>query len=93
MEMAGCPPRPWLPAACLQISTHARVPPGYLMVIRIWILTFLGLLKGINWRKAGEEGIAFKFLSNHPRLFCAEIIFEFINRADKRGVHHCKSQR
>jgi hypothetical protein len=58
MEMAGRPPLPRLLAACLQISTHARVSP--------WLLVgdsdsdshvpqFLSLLKGIDRRMAGRR--------------------------------------
>ena len=54
MEM-GRRPLPWLQAACHQMPTHVPVPPGYLSVIRIRILTFLGVSKAIDGRRAGKR--------------------------------------
>ena len=68
MEMAGRPPLPWLQAACHLIPTHARVPPGYLGVIRIQILMFLGVSKGIDGRKAGRRRHCRRVLIRSPQM-------------------------
>ena len=46
---------PWLQAACHQMPTHVPVPPGYLRVIRIRILMFLGVSKDIDGQRAGRR--------------------------------------